>query len=42
MRIQCDKRYDEAWDIPAKATCRGAANIFYTAVKHGGNGAIFG
>ena len=42
MRIQCDTRYDDLLDIPARSTCRGAANIFYTAVKYGGNGAFFG
>ena len=42
MRVQCDQRYDDVWDIPAKKACRGAANIFYAAVKLGGKGAFFG
>lgn len=42
MRIQCDARYDDILDIPANKLCRGAANIFYAAVKYGGHGAFFG
>lgn len=42
MRVQCDKRYDDVWDIPAKKACRGAANIFYAAVKYGGHDSFFG
>lgn len=42
VRIQCDARYDDVLDIPAKKLYRGAANIFYAAVKYGGHGAFFG
>ena len=36
MRVQCDERYDDVWDIPANKACRRAATIFYTAVNLGG------
>ena len=42
MRIQCDQRYDDVWDIPANQACKAAAKVFHTAVKYAGDDAFFG
>jgi hypothetical protein len=42
MNIQCDRAYTHVWEIPAKAACKGAAKVYYTAVSRYGDKAFFG
>lgn len=41
MRIQCQTRYDDWWDVPARQLCYGAAKTFYEAVDTFGKSAFY-
>lgn len=41
MDYQCLQRYDDWYDVPARAACYKASDIFYGAVRAGGGGSFY-
>ena len=42
MKVQCDRAYPGLFKAPARAACKGAADVYYEAVHKFGDKAYFG
>lgn len=38
MYKRCDALYEDWWEVPARATCKGTAAVYYSAVERLGDG----